>query len=42
MIPAKVIAPPLLLVLPLQKLREIAIFFREPVPEKDWLVCDSQ
>ena len=42
MIRAEVLAPPLLLVLPLQKLREIAIVFREPVPEKDWSVCDSQ
>ena len=33
---------PLLSVLPLQKLREIVIFFRVRFPEGDRSVCDSQ
>jgi hypothetical protein len=42
MIGAKVITPPLLLVLPLQKLREIVIFFCVRFPEGKRSVCDSQ
>ena len=42
MIRAKVIGSLLLLVLPLQKLREIAIFFARSSAEGDWSVCDFQ
>jgi hypothetical protein len=35
MIRAKVIAPPLLLVLPVQKLREIVILFSRAVPRRE-------